>query len=91
MIALADLVFDTSASSNEVHEVNLLKLTTICVEEVTGVGRVRTSETATTKIGARLIWVQHLSAQSIAYFVIIEVHKVLVATCVIPCGIAARG
>lgn len=90
MIALTDLVFDTSAATNEIHEVNLFKLTTICVKEVAGIGRVRTSETAATKIGARLIWMQHLGAQAIAYFVIIEVHKVLVATCVIPCGIAAR-
>ena len=90
MVALTDLVFDTSASTNEIHEVNLLKLTTICVEEVTGVRRVGTSKAAATKIGARLIWVQHLGAQAIAYFVVVEVHKVLVATCVIPCGVAAR-
>ena len=90
MIALTDLVFDASAATNEIHEVNLFKLTTICVKEVAGIGRVRTSETAATKIGARLIWMQHLGTQAIAYFVIIEVHKVLVATCVIPCGIAAR-
>ena len=56
MVALTDLVFDTSATTNEIHEVNLLKLATICVKKVTGVGRVRTSETAATKIGARLIW-----------------------------------
>lgn len=90
MIALTNLVFDTSASTNEIHEVNLFKLTTICVKEVAGVRRVRTSETATTKIGARLIWVQHLGAQAIAYFVIIKVHKVLVTTSVIPRRVAAR-
>lgn len=55
MVTLTDLVFDASASSNEIHEVNLLKLTTICIKEVAGIGRVRTSETASTKIGARLI------------------------------------
>lgn len=90
MVTLTDLVFDASASTNEIHEVNLFKLTTICVKEVAGIGRVRTSETAATKIGTRLIWMQHLSAQPIAYFVIIKVYKVLVATCMIPCGIAAR-
>lgn len=90
MIALTDLVFDASASTNEIHEVNLLQLTTVCVEEIAGVGRVRTSKATAAKIGARLIWMQHLGAQPIAYFVIIEVHKVLVAACVIPCGIATR-
>lgn len=85
MVALTDLVFDTGAPTNEIHEVNLLKLMTICVEEVTGVGRVRTSETA-----ARLIWMQHLGAQAIAYSVIIKVHKVLITAGMIPCGIAAR-
>ena len=90
MVTLADLVFDASASTNEIHEVNLLKLTTICVKEIAGVGRVRTSETAATKIGTRLVWMQHLGAQAIAYSVIIKVHKVLITTCVIPCGIAAR-
>ena len=90
MVTLADLVFDTSASSNEVHEVNLFQLAPVCVKEVAGVGRVRTSKAAATKVGARLIWMQHLGAQAIAYFVIVEVHKVLVAACVIPCGIAAR-
>ena len=90
MVALTDLVFDTSASSNEIHEVNRLKLMTICVKEVTGIGRVRTSETAAAKIGTRLIWMQHLGAQAIAYFVIVKVHKILVTTCMIPCRIAAR-
>lgn len=90
MIALTDLVFDASASADEIHEVNLLKLTTICVKEIAGIGRVRTSEAATTKIGARLIWMQHFGAQAIAYFVVIEVHKILIAACVIPCGIATR-
>lgn len=90
MVALTDLVFDTSASTNEIHEVNLLKLTTICVKEVAGIGRIRTSETATTEISARLIWMQHLGAQAIAYSVIIKVHKVLVAASMIPCGVAAR-
>ena len=90
MVTLTDLVFDASASSNEIHEVNLLKLTTICIKEVAGIGRVRTSETAATKIGARLIGMQHLGAQPIAYFVIVKVDKVLVATSVIPCGIATR-
>ena len=89
MVTLTDLVFDAGASTNEIHEVNFLKLTPVCVEEVAGIGCVRTSETAA-KIGARLIWVQHLGAQAIAYFIIVEVHKVLVAACVIPCGIAAR-
>ena len=89
MVALTDLVFDTSASTNEIHEVNLLQLMTVCVEEIAGVGCVRTSKAAATKIGAGLIWMQHLGAQPIAYFIIIKVHKVLVTTCVIPCGIAA--
>ena len=90
MIALTNLVFDTSASTNKIHEVNLLKLTTICVKEVAGVGRVRTSEATTTKISARLIGMQHLGAQAIAYSIIIKVHKVLIAAGMIPCGIAAR-
>jgi len=90
MVTLTDLVFNTSASTNEIHEVNLLKLAAVCVKEVAGVGRVRTGETAAAKIGARLIWMQHLGAQPIAHFVIIKVYKVLVATCVIPCGVAAR-
>lgn len=90
MIALTNLVFDTSASANKVHEVNLLKLTTICVKEIAGVGRVRTSETAATKIGTRLVWMQHLGAQAIAYSIVIKVHKVLVTTCVIPCRVATR-
>lgn len=55
MIALTDLVFDTSASTNEIHEVNLFKLTPICVKEVAGIGCVRASKAAATKIGARLI------------------------------------
>ena len=76
VIALADLVFDTSASSNEVHEVNLLQLASVCVKEVAGIGRVRASEAAATKIGARLVWMQHLGTQTIAYSVIIKVHKV---------------
>jgi hypothetical protein len=62
VVTLTDLVFNTSASTNEIHEVNLLKLTTICVKEVAGIGCVRTSEAAATKIGARLIGMQHLSA-----------------------------
>jgi hypothetical protein len=90
VIALTDLVFDTSASTNEIHKVNLLKLTTICVKEVAGVWRIGTSESATTKVSARLIGMQHLGAQPIAYFVIIEIHKVFVPTCVIPCGITTR-
>lgn len=90
MIALTDLVFDTSASSNEVHKVNLLQLLAVCVEEITSIGRIRTSETTTTKVGARLVWMQHLGTQTIAYSVIIKVHKVLVAASVIPRGIAAR-
>ena len=90
MVTLTDLIFDASASSNEIHKVNLFQLLAVCVKEVAGVGRVRTGETAAAKIGARLIWMQHLGAQAIAYFVIIKVHKVLVATCMIPCGIAAR-
>ena len=90
MVALTDLVFDTGAPTNEIHEVNLLKLTTICVKKIAGVGRVRTSETAATKIGTRLVWMQHLGAQAIAYSVIIKVHKVLITAGMIPCGIAAR-
>lgn len=90
MVTLTDLIFDASASSNEVHKVNLLQLAPICIEKVAGVGRVRTSEASAAKIGARLIWMQHLGTQPIAYFVIIKVYKVLVAACVIPCGIAAR-
>ena len=90
MVALTDLVFDASASTNEIHEVHLLKLTTICIKEVAGVGGIRTSKTAATKISTRLIWMQHLGAQPIAYSVIIKVHKVLITAGVIPCGIAAR-
>ena len=84
MVALTDLVFDTSASANEIHEVNLLKLTAICVKEITGIWRVRTSETAATKIGTRLVWMQHLGAQAITYSVIIKVHKVLITAGMIP-------
>ena len=57
MVALTDLVFDTSASTNEIHKVNLFKLATVCVKEITGVWRIRTSEATTTKISAGLIWV----------------------------------
>lgn len=90
MVTLTDLVFDASASSNEVHKVNLLQLLAVCVEEITSIGRVRTSETATTKVGARLVWMQHLGTQTIAYSVIVKVYKVLVTASVIPRGIAAR-
>ena len=90
MVTLTDLVFNASASTNEIHKVNLLQLLAVCVKEVAGIGRIRTSETTTTKVGARLIWVQHLGAQAIAYPIIVEVHKVLVATCMIPCGITTR-
>ena len=55
MVTLTDLVFNASASTNEIHKVNLLQLLAVCVKEVAGIGRVRTSEAATTKIGARLI------------------------------------
>ena len=55
MVTLTDLIFDASASSNEIHKVNLFQLLAVCVKEVASVGRVRTGETAAAKIGARLI------------------------------------